>query len=236
MRDFQISILAPARGATELELAVYENIHFNSRPCERGDAISGPGGGVLNLFQFSPLREGRHILRFKARTHIHFNSRPCERGDLFFMCQLFRWHIFQFSPLREGRHFFCCIHQVIQRFQFSPLREGRLGDYENGEITLLISILAPARGATIMGCNHPAEIQISILAPARGATSRRLRKYREVRFQFSPLREGRQIPYKCIICIGNFNSRPCERGDASGSGVFARDPISILAPARGATD
>ena len=81
---------------------------------------------------------------------------------------------------------------------------------------------------------------------------------RQFQFQFTPLREGRQLvkvrsceqlisihapprgatgirrilPEK--IC-GNFNSRPSARGDASTRTVFAINSISIHAPPRGAT-
>ena len=77
-------------------------------------------------------------------------------------------------------------------------------------------------------------------------------------FQFSPLREGRRGHAQVRHHEPDFNSRPCERGDAAGSGSpcppsrFQFSPlregrlhcgyigrvvwtISILAPARGAT-
>ena len=76
-------------------------------------------------------------------------------------------------------------------------------------------------------------------------------------FQFSPLREGRLLRKEEYTQVCYFNSRPCERGDASRVAQFGkhrnfnsrpcergdfrqRKPvcyvcISILAPARGAT-
>ena len=101
-------------------------------------------------------------------------------------------------------------------------------------------------------------IIISILAPARGATAQPWPFCSPCRFQFSPLREGRRRGLPTAACAGcYFNSRPCERGDAAYDLARAREEfqfsplregrrytmpcfhpsliISILAPARGAT-
>ena len=77
-----------------------------------------------------------------------------------------------------------------------------------------ISILAPARGATTAERAEREAPRISILAPARGATT------------IEPTLDRRS---------GNFNSRPCARGDYIGKSIFKKTDISILAPARGAT-
>ena len=83
-----------------------------------------------------------------------------------------------------------------------------------GRPAVKISIHAPARGATIKEYQQAIELPISIHAPARGATS-----------------AGDQER-----CPGaDFNSRPCERGDAAREVVRKRANISIHAPARGAT-
>ena len=98
--------------------------HFNSRPSARGDArlvgcaqappisIHAPPRGATSrffhaafaaLFQFTPLREGRHGIktRFKAASK------------------------FQFTPLREGRPAALSPSVAAVKFQFTPLREGR---------------------------------------------------------------------------------------------------------------
>ena len=83
----------------------------------------------------------------------------------------------------------------------------------------------------------PRQIGISIPAPARGATEKQARRammqvfqfppLREGRrmiclcpiastaFQFPPLREGRPAVDKAVQVAGDFNSRPCERGDTT---------------------
>ena len=79
--------------------------------------------------------------------------------------------LFQFTPLREGRRrTLSAIHCPNFLFQFTPLREGRPSPSVFPGLVILISIHAPARGATwILGLSDERE-DISIHAPARGAT------------------------------------------------------------------
>ena len=141
-----ISIHAPPRGATKFAWISLLREHFNSRPSARGDSIllarqvcvtyfnsrpSARGDGLVMprmpslLFQFTPLREGRHKAKFEGMrltdisihapprgaticlqnipACINFNSRPSARGDR------------EAHPMAEA----------IGKFQFTPLREGR---------------------------------------------------------------------------------------------------------------
>ena len=102
----------------------------------------------------------------------------------------------------------------IYRFVLS-LQEGRRPSRPGGRRAPLISIHAPARGAT--------------WGAQRGRSP-------SVIFQFTPLREGRQERHRLPVYPDYFNSRPCERGDR-GRHPMAAPPahISIHAPARGAT-
>ena len=100
--NYTISIHAPPRGATRLRPHTRWTGYFNSRPSARGDAkaavrvhaahisihapprgatASSSYGVLAALFQFTPLREGRHT--------------GCRRSTPPFG--------FQFTPLREGR-------------------------------------------------------------------------------------------------------------------------------------
>ncbi len=123
-----------------------------------------------------------------------------------------------------------------------------------------VSIHAPARGATGDQIRQSGEGNVSIHAPARGATTvgtvsgprcprfnprpcargdpiKRHVERRILRFQSTPLREGRQIipGILCRYCWG-FNPRPCARGDGRGIKLYDEvDRVSIHAPARGAT-
>ena len=145
-----ISIPAPARGATREDSRIVQRDHdFNSRPCARGD-------DAVNVFK---------------RHRVHFNSRPCARGDPAVNAVYLYELLFQFPPLREGRPGRWSIRSWARSyfnsrpcargdqaafklrpnrwiFQFPPLREGRLGGDVRDTALLLISIPAPARGAT----------------------------------------------------------------------------------------
>ena len=101
------------------------------------------------------------------------------------------------------------------QFQFTPLREGRLSGVHGTAALLSISIHAPPRGATYLLGNGVELENITIHAPPRGATTRPpsfgwggtdfnsrpsargdvaalSEKAGISKFQFTPLREGRQ--------------------------------------------
>ena len=88
-------------GLLNLQTLFRLRLYFNSRPCERGFnaeiilsqiqtiSIHAPARGasdsfcnlfVLNLFQFTPLREGLLYSSAFPSLQLNFNSRPCERG------------------------------------------------------------------------------------------------------------------------------------------------------------
>ena len=186
-----VSILAPARGAT---LPFFRVI-------------------IQYAFQFSPLQEGRHNTTSFILISLCFNSRPCKRGDVerhlkqiinivsilapargatYQVKTKLDTVLFQFSPLQEGRRYYETAPAELEVFQFSPLQEGRPG---------------PRKGC-------PGYAAVSILAPARGAT-----------------RPPQGLPGLC----GSFNSRPCKRGDFYCFAIPFKLFVSILAPARGAT-
>ena len=148
------------------------------------------------------------------RASPNFNSRPSARGDLFLFQHFPNLALFQFTPLREGRRY-------------------------NGKVDMkiiLISIHAPPRGATLLPEQESGLKVISIHAPPRGATTRWRNSSRSFRFQFTPLREGRQLYIVASITLNlisihapprgatksrgcgqtsrrYFNSRPSARGD-----------------------
>ena len=120
-----ISIHAPAGGATHAQLpAPHSPENFNSRPCGRGDcrgkrpvvvlsiSIHAPAGGATSLlltglpqveiFQFTPLREGRRRLPAELRSCIYFNSRPCGRGDKSCAYRRNGFHYFNSRPCGRG--------------------------------------------------------------------------------------------------------------------------------------
>ena len=123
---------------------------------------------------------------------------------------------------------------------------------------LLISIRAPARGATLLAADREPQDGISIRAPARGATQTALKFFSTNLFQ-SALPRGERLYrkisiYKCTLFqsalprgerhiraqdltgSNDFNPRSREGSDPKGRGTYRRGYISIRAPARGATE
>ena len=77
-----ISIHAPARGATEvLPGDTFQVDTFQFTPLREGRPMRKYRAIRMKQFQFTPLREGRRTLLPGAGRRDYFNSRPCERGD-----------------------------------------------------------------------------------------------------------------------------------------------------------
>ena len=100
----------------------------------------------------------------------------------------------------------------------------------------IISIHAPARGATGSPCYGISVIDISIHAPARGATSFAITVLPNEIFQSTLPRGERQL-HVGIWCIisKDFNPRSREGSDFKSETPYTQGVISIHAPARGAT-
>ena len=187
-------------------------MNFNSRPSARGDGAGATATYQRDVFQFTPLREGRQAAEAVNEAYVtfqftplregrraagadgshsgNFNSRPSARGD----SRVFRDEvgaIFQFTPLREGRLTTLLNSDDTKKFQFTPLREGRQ-DHMIYKKQGIISIHAPPRGATPRLRHQQHGRAISIHAPPRGATYYRTRGAEAWAFQFTPLREGRR--------------------------------------------
>ena len=207
-------IHAPPRGATHGHL-----LHHN-----------------LILFQFTPLREGRHAGDF-ANGHVA---------------------AFQFTPLREGRLIQQPHMPEVEQFQFTPLREGRPLPTGNCYGERSISIHAPPRGATgcemwleqyltdfnsrpsargdcTIPCFLPCQKHFNSRPSARG-DPRYARGRRKKTFQFTPLREGRHMRAPKGTKKKQISIHAPPRGATGSAGSGARQHvISIHAPPRGAT-
>ncbi len=120
-----VSIHAPARGATGCLRCIACPGEFQFTPLREGRQQSGPGMSRDEQFQFTPLREGRRWAPMQRQPPTRFNSRPCERGDSAQTPQTCTILLFQFTPLREGRLAVRPSFVMEIVFQFTPLREGR---------------------------------------------------------------------------------------------------------------
>ena len=149
------------------------------------------------VFQFTPLREGRHAFYFFAENICCFNSRPCERGDMRY--KLSRKEIFAVSihaPARGATftNFRDCA--VKSRFNSRPCERGDIKIGSNSTLFRSVSIHAPARGATRFLASliyHYIRFQFTPLREGRHLKS--LQAWRNRLFQFTPLREGRPMPF-----------------------------------------
>ena len=211
--------------------------YFNSRPCERGDGVNYNLATQSCEFQFTPLREGRLTCRNCSCAILLFQFTPLREGRRpTSVRRVPRWR-FQFTPLREGRRRWPQrVGGPDRYFNSRPCERGDVDDgldalpgfdfnsrpCERGDASrsagsprrLGISIHAPARGATCKWWCALQSVPISIHAPARGATyAVHGTEGNPDTFQFTPLREGRPALPAGIPASGNFNSRPCERGD-----------------------
>ena len=209
---------------------------FNSRPCERGDAAGSGSPCPPSRFQFSPLREGRlHCgyigrvvwtisilapargatkIKFKGGFVSHISILAPARGATLWGCRKCNNSKFQFSPLREGRHL---LEQALASRCYFNSRPCERGDVCLDHVRLyahVISILAPARGATAHSPPSPNIPSNFNSRPCERGDRRCATAWRAGgRFQFSPLREGRRKKAFTSLALFYFNSRPCERGD-----------------------
>ena len=149
----------------------------------------------------------------QAHPAPHFNSRPRAGGDR-----------------GRFRH-----HSAPAYFNSRPRAGGDRQHLGAGRLRL-ISIHAPARGATFVAVMVWSFIVFQFTPPRGGRPTNSAAPRSAASFQFTPPRGGRRGPTKRTAQTRYFNSRPRAGGDASqartASGVRS---ISIHAPARGAT-
>ena len=214
-------------------------------------------GSFVDLFQFTPLREGRRLTPFFLRNSTNFNSRPSARGDrLDFAFVGLREH-FNSRPSARGDDERT---EMCPRCSYFNSRPSARGDGSNVNLqraAILISIHAPPRGATKPRRTLRATLRdfnsrpsargdrrrgrqrkqspISIHAPPRGATATITDAATGQLFQFTPLREGRLCGFPTTFALQISIHAP-PRGAThqllDGKICFA---ISIHAPPRGAT-
>ena len=211
--------------------------YFNSRPSARGDqqiaegklnaliSIHAPPRGATwgakkyasqDVFQFTPLREGRLQKNIFAEPAFAISIHAPPRGATRKNARGLSSTTFQFTPLREGRPKKISENPLTMYFNSRPSARGD-GLVPENRRTQHISIHAPPRGATSFAFQHFLRCCISIHAPPRGATISLGAHNQTAIFQFTPLREGRRTPLHPSSATKNFNSRPSARGDDAGS-------------------
>ena len=217
-----ISIHAPPRGATTAYLSVRNQFAlFQFTPLREGRR---GGTGYVKLrqstFQFTPLREGRQSILLHGDIFKLFQFTPLREGrraiDKKFLSVLRK---FQFTPLREGRHhgaldlvnyYAISIHAPPRGATlFPPLRDVLQGHFNSrpsarGDQKNLRKILKryyfnsrpSARGDAPASRFPRCRPHFNSRPSARGDRRYEGRKRGNIIFQFTPLREGRQVGRK----------------------------------------
>ena len=200
------------RGDLKLSQRHWTRQGFNPRPCRRGDplkvseirslcvSIHAPAGGATNrgqqlkygeLFQSTPLQEGRPMTVTPGSRKTKFQSTPLQEGRRVMRVLIINGLVFQSTPLQEGR------------------RIKGLGKMVDSGV----SIHAPAGGATSVDFR-------TLVDPLFQSTPLQEGRHVDYkggpggkRFQSTPLQEGRRHPDIILTLRSCFNPRPCRRGD-----------------------
>ena len=217
VRDGEISIHAPVKGATRLHDRHHAECgHFNPRSREGSDRVKVVRQRhVTGISIHAPVKGATAQGGNPALPALNFNPRSREGSD-------------NSGYVRR-----------MNRIYFNPRsREGSDRSILNTTLHNIISIHAPAKGATHgrYAC-HLRQI-ISIHAPAKGATHQASDKYNPGIFQSTlPRRERRPANGRFRCAPPHFNPRSREGSDSTlcGGNLFLIC-ISIHAPAKGATE
>ena len=252
-----ISILAPARGATDITTSKVVRFQFQFPPPHGGRRERPMDWKQTILFQFPPPHGGRQFAcrcrtRFAhisipapargATTHPPLDSyvltisipAPARGATLLISSAISGTTLFQFPPPHGGRQISVSLRGPLQNFNSRPRTGGDIS-VGVGVAGDPISIPAPARGATLWSVHSVSCDLISIPAPARGATLPRANIQRSVFISIPAPARGATNPVTVAGRAINFNSRPRTGGDVFGLPLICRVVISIPAPARGAT-
>ena len=167
---------------------------------------------MQSLFQFTPLREGRRPLSSRGFINIYFNSRPSARGD------------------ETGIHMRDCARISIH----APPRGATIA-WVNGGFSGLISIHAPPRGATSFRALSQRGLAYFNSRPsARGDPTSRLLVLLHIYFNSRPSARG-DVALAISFHFIRFQFTPLREGRQRGRHPFSTPSISIHAPPRGAT-
>ena len=164
---------------------------FNSRPSARGDIVIRPSPFVSFISIHAPPRGATIFpILFQPPSHISIHAPP--RGATVSFNREQQYRIFQFTPLREGRQ---GCQEAIDAIMHFNSRPSARGDPRRNlhRIHLQHFNSRPSARGDLMRFISFFLSSISIHAPPRGATCHKDEREAETpRFQFTPLREGRQ--------------------------------------------
>ena len=143
-------------------------------------------------FQFTRPRGARHLEQFAPAGGHAVSIHAPARGATWPVNHIDIMARFQFTRPRGARRRFNTLTRIRYFCFNSRARAGRDSRRWPQIRTVLVSIHAPARGATVYHVHFGRSNPVSIHAPARGATRRRQRSHRASSFQFTRPRGARR--------------------------------------------
>ena len=186
---------------------------FNPRPRTGGDRTHSLRSSSLLRFQSTPPHRGRLAFHITLKAKQCFNPRPRTGGDYGPIAGGINHWKFQSTPPHRGRRLTGQQSASCTRFQSTPPHRGRL------------EAIAEQRSAKM----------VSIHAPAQGATRRFLAAASPLMFQSTPPHRGRRGPHSTPRRLQEcFNPRPRTGGDAWRKRIVtAEDVFQSTPPHRG---
>ena len=256
----EISIHAPAKGATASEVVLTFDNEFQStlprreRPCtfsasthQPPISIHAPAKGATAIYQldfvqlpdFNPRsREGSDAIALSAASGVSdFNPRSREGSDRQYSNAVYFSSRFQSTLPRRERLIPVIIERRLDVISIHAPAKGATYIDRVDTLHPRISIHAPAKGATTQGWQESARRGISIHAPAKGATCVSIHNtMSRQKFQSTlPRRERLQRAYRCTAIRHISIHAPAKGATFALFGTTDIDDISIHAPAKGAT-
>ena len=167
-----ISIHAPARGATSSQISpVGRSGNFNPRSREGSDICPSPANHlILSISIHAPARGATFARLLLIISYSDFNPRSREGSDHNVLQFGITVKLFQSTLPRGERQNATGMIISLGIISIHAPARGATKELEKSSDSLEISIHAPARGATFEH-RHNAAANISIHAPARGATN-----------------------------------------------------------------
>ncbi len=211
-----VSIHAPAGGAT-LDRDLSPNVSsFNPRPCGRGDPAAAPHNTTGKCFNPRPCGRGDFRCARWSRRLPRFQSTPLREGRPRSVAVRAEGGMFQSTPLREGRPDTSTLPMASISFQSTPLREGRPEPDTSVSAGAVFQSTPLREGRRRRPGARRVPRLVSIHAPAGGATfcQNGLRSSGPS-FNPRPCGRGDSPPVKPRLNRRCFNPRPCGRGDGS---------------------
>ena len=190
-------------------------------------------------FQSTPPRGGRRHLSQQTGISVQFQSTPPRGGRHPVLLESLPLHIVSIHAPARGATTYKSVGDGVKVFQSTPPRGGRHETYHyRAEFVGEVSIHAPARGATTLLDGTAEGWESFNPRPREGGDNVTFASLQSLhKFQSTPPRGGRPKPRQKLHWLRSFQSTPPRGGRPGLLWLWPGDqPVSIHAPARGATE